>query len=250
VAAGPAVGSPATALIVAAGSGDRLGAGGPKALVEVAGRPMYEYSLDACLAAEQVSQVVIAVPPGRGADFRAAAGTSVTRSAGPGESREARPAGNPTVRLVEGGATRSESVAAALALVETDLVLVHDAARPLVTPGLIDDAVAALSGAPGLDGVIAAAPVTDTVKQVTGDGRVVRTLDRSELVAVQTPQVFRRAALAEAIASGDPRSATDDASLIEADGGAVGVLAAPSFNIKVTVLKDILLAEALLAERN
>ncbi len=229
--AGPENGGPAAALIVAAGSGERLGAGGPKALVPLAGRAMFEYSLEACQEAESIGPIVIAVPPDRIEAFRKLVGQS-------------------PVRLTAGGATRSQSVAAGLALIDTELVVVHDAARPLVTSSLIDEAVAALRSTAGLDAVIAAAPVTDTVKRVDSDGRVSETLDRSELRAVQTPQVFRRRALLAAIAAGDLESATDDASLIEADGGSVAVLAAPSFNIKVTVPEDIAFAEALLADRN
>ena len=229
--AGPENGGPAAALIVAAGSGERLGAGGPKALVPLAGRAMFEYSLEACQEAESIGPIVIAVPPDRIEAFRQLVGQS-------------------PVRLTAGGATRSQSVAAGLALIDTELVVVHDAARPLVTSSLIDEAVAALASTAGLDAVIAAAPVTDTVKRVDSDGRVSETLDRSELRAVQTPQVFRRRALLAAIAAGDLESATDDASLIEADGGSVAVLAAPSFNIKVTVPEDIAFAEALLADRN
>jgi 2-C-methyl-D-erythritol 4-phosphate cytidylyltransferase len=128
--------------------------------------------------------------------------------------------------------------------------VVHDAARPLVTAALIDEAVAALEAAPELDAVIAAGAVTDTVKRVDSRGMVIETLDRSTLRSIQTPQVFRREALLAAIASGDLETATDDASLIEADGGAVAVLAAPSFNIKVTVPEDMAFAEALLSDRN
>jgi 2-C-methyl-D-erythritol 4-phosphate cytidylyltransferase len=255
VAAGPANGVPAAALIVAAGSGERLGAGGPKALVPLAGRAMFEYSLDACLAAERIGDIVIAVPPGRVEAFRervaavaVSAGAEVVSGRRDG-ARTGSVEGLP-VRLVEGGETRSRSVAAGLELIASELVVVHDAARPLVTPFLIDETVAALEAAAGIDAVIAAAPVTDTVKRVDSGGRVVETLDRSTLRAIQTPQVFRREALRAAIAAGDLENATDDASLIEANGGSVAVLTAPSFNIKVTVPEDVARAEALLADRN
>ncbi len=194
---------------------------------------MYEYSLDAFRAASRIGRIVVAIPPGRKDDFTP----------------------DPGVMLVEGGPARSLSVANGLAAIAsdshtTDLVVVHDAARPLVTPELIDSLVALFESSPDADSVIAAAPVTDTVKRVDVIGRVEDTLDRSELRAVQTPQVFRRAALAAAIASGDPEKATDDASLIEAAGGSVVVMDSPSFNIKVTVPQDLLFAEALLADRN
>lgn len=209
----------ATALIVAAGSGQRLGAGVPKALVPVNGRPMFEWSLAACLAAARVGRIVIAVPPGSAGEFTAAGAD-----------------------LVEGGASRSESVANGLGMVTSDLVLVHDAARPLVTPELIDAAIDALERDRASDAVIAAAPVTDTIKRVGADGEVTGTLDRSELRSVQTPQVFRTEALRRAIAGGDLENATDDAFLIESAGGRVTVLDSPPGNIKVTVPSDIELA--------
>lgn len=221
----------AAALIVAAGSGERLGAGGPKALVELCGRPMYEYALEACLGADRIGPVVIAVPPGQAGAFEAA-----IRVDG--------------VELVEGGTTRSRSVAAGLEAIDTDLVLVHDAARPMLTPGLADACVEALEAAPDAAAVIAAAAVTDTVKRVDSDGAVTGTLERSELRAVQTPQVFRRPALIAAIAAGDLDNATDDAYLIESAGGTVLVFDAPSSNLKVTVPEDLRLAELMLKARN
>lgn len=242
----------AAALIVAAGSGERLGTGGPKALVELAGRPMYEYSLDACHAAASVGTVVIAVPPGTAAEFSAAVGADAPRAQnGQPPALQAGVTGTvASLRLVDGGSTRSHSVAAGLALIDAELVVVHDAARPLVSPDLIDEAVAALEASPEIDAVIAAAPVTDTIKSVGGSGLVDSTLDRSKLRSVQTPQVFRRAALVAAIACGDLENATDDASLVESAGGSVAVLDSPSFNIKVTVPEDLAFAEAMLAERN
>src|SRR5262249_42434331 len=124
-----------------------------------------------------------------------------------------------------------------------------DAARPLVTVELVRACVEALDE--GVDAAIAAAPVTDTVKEADGDGRVVRTLDRSRLWAVQTPQVFRRAALERALAQPDEvvAAATDDASLVEALGGTVRVVAATPANLKITTALDLALAETLLARR-
>jgi 2-C-methyl-D-erythritol 4-phosphate cytidylyltransferase len=195
---------------------------------------MYEYSLEACLASGRVGPVVVAVPPGQAGEFAAA-----TDVADPQR-----------VRLVDGGATRSRSVAAGLALIGTEIVLVQDAARPMLTPELIDACVEALEADPGAAAAIAAAKVTDTVKRVGEDGVVEETLDRSRLRAVQTPQVFRRAALAgaleSALASGDVDNATDDAFLIESAGGKVIVVDAPSGNIKVTVPEDLRLAEMLI----
>ncbi len=212
----------ATAVIVAAGSGERLGAGGPKALVEVAGRPLYEWSLLACEDATRVEATVIAVPPGELPAFEAAGAT-----------------------VVAGGPSRSESVLNALERVTGELVAIHDAARPLVTPEHFDAAISTLAGSPGLDGVIVAAPVPDTVKRVDPEGRVTGTHDRSNLRLAQTPQVFRTAALRSAIAAGDPAGATDDASLVEANGGSVGVVELPLPNPKLTWPGDMDVIEAL-----
>jgi len=215
------------ALIVAAGSGERLGAGGPKALVELAGRPLYAWSVDAFRKATHVDRIFVAVPPGKAGFFT-----------------------EPGIITVEGGETRSHSVANGLAAITADgdpgIVVVHDAARPLVSPALIDAAVIGLDSDTELHALIAAAPMTDTVKRLGDEGLVVETLDRSELVAVQTPQVFRVASLLEAAASGDLAAATDDASLVEAAGGAVGVIESSSGNIKVTVPGDLELAAHLL----
>lgn len=220
----------AVALVVAAGSGRRLGAGGPKALVECAGRPLLAWSLDALLAAPEIAEVVVALPAGV-------------------DAAGLLPAG---VRGVEGGAERSLSVRAALAAASEgpELVLVHDAARPLLTPELIAACIAAAT-APDVDGAVAAAAVTDTIKEAGEDGAVLRTLDRSRLWAVQTPQVFRRDALATALAQADARlvAATDDASLIEAQGGTVVIVPAAIENLKVTTPADLERATALLEAR-
>jgi 2-C-methyl-D-erythritol 4-phosphate cytidylyltransferase len=214
-------------VIAAAGSGQRLGAGGPKALVEVAGRPLLDWSLDAFRAAEGVDEIVVAAPPGS-------------------EEEIARPG----VVAVAGGEHRSESVANALELCGGEIVVVHDAARPLVTPGLIDAVVSELAAEEAAAGVIAAAPVTDTIKQVGDAGQVERTLDRSGLWAVQTPQAFRaealRSALSDARALAD---ATDDAMLVERAGGRILIHSAPPENIKVTTPFDLRVAELLLRER-
>lgn len=212
----------ATAIVVAAGSGERLGAGGAKALVEVAGRPMYEWSLIACEDAARIGQVVIAVPPGEGGSFEV--GDAV---------------------LVEGGATRSESVAAGLAEADGEIIAIHDAARPMATPELFDAAVSALVGDPDLDGVVVAAPVSDTIKEVSPDGLILATPDREGLMAARTPQVFRREALSQALAGDRLAVATDDSSLVEAVGGSVAVIELPGANPKVTWPEDLDVVEAL-----
>jgi 2-C-methyl-D-erythritol 4-phosphate cytidylyltransferase len=214
----------AVALIVAAGRGERLGSGGPKALVTLGGRPMLQWSVDALRAVEAVQRIVVALP----AD---AVGQAPAGTVG-----------------VAGGAVRSESVRLALAAAgDGDPVIVHDAARPLAPPELFDRALSQLSSSRA-DAVIAAAPVADTVKEVSADGHTVaRTLDRSRLWAVQTPQVFRREILERALASDDLLArATDDAWLVEQLGGTVQVIESGSPNIKVTNVTDLRLAELLL----
>jgi 2-C-methyl-D-erythritol 4-phosphate cytidylyltransferase len=210
-----------TAVIAAAGSGERLGAGGPKAFVPLGGRPMIAWSLDACRACGSVAAIVVAVPPGHAHDLQ-------------------------EVVMVEGGATRAESVANALGAVDTELVAIHDAARPLLTPELLDDLVARLVASPDADAIIAAAPVTDTVKKVDGE-RIVQTLDRTELWGAQTPQVFRTEALRSALRSA--RTVTDEAMLIEAAGGKVLVHDPGVANLKVTTPTDLSVAELLLRDR-
>ena len=150
---------------------------------------------------------------------------------------------------VPGGATRSESVRAALRVCPGDAaVIVHDAARPLVAPELFRAVLAALADA---DAAVAAAPVTDTVKEADADLRVTRTLDRSRLWSVQTPQAFRRDALEAALAAPDEvlAQATDDAWLVERAGGTVRVVESSPENFKVTTPYDLRVAELLLAQR-
>jgi 2-C-methyl-D-erythritol 4-phosphate cytidylyltransferase len=206
-------------IIPAAGSGQRLGSNGPKAFVVVGGRPLLDWSVDALSAV--CSRVVVAVPEGleEGLD------------------------------RVRGGRVRSESVRLALAAApEASVVVVHDAARPLVTPELVSQCIDALSG---VDGAIAAAPMTDTVKEAGDGGVVERTLDRSRLWRIQTPQVFRADVLRRALDVSDDAlaAATDDAALVEAAGGTIRVVEAPADNIKVTRPVDLALAELLLEQR-
>jgi 2-C-methyl-D-erythritol 4-phosphate cytidylyltransferase len=200
--------------------------GEPKAFVALAGRPMLEWSIDALKAVPAVEAIVVALPAGW---------------------EEPAPAG--TIG-VPGGAHRSLSVRAALAAAAGDPVVVHDAARPLLTPAIVNAALDELE-LHGCDAVIAAAPVTDTIKQAD-EGLVVRTLERSSLWAVQTPQVFRRAALERALSAPDDvlATATDDAWLVERAGGSVRVVAAPHENLKVTTAADLQVAELALRERS
>ena len=214
-------------MIAAAGSGERLGAGGPKAFVELAGRPLLDWSLDAFQAAGSIGEIVVAVPP----------------------AEETAVAERGFIAVV-GGEHRSESVARALELCGGEVVVVHDAARPLVTPALINAVVDRLATDEDAAGAIAAAPVTDTIKQADEAGRVERTLDRDVLWAIQTPQAFRADALREALS--DPDSlpeATDDAMLVERRGGRVLIHESSRDNIKVTTPVDLRVAELLVRER-
>ena len=214
----------AVALVVAAGQGERLGSERPKALVPVGGRPLYEWSVAALRASRRIDLIVLALPPGVPAI--------------------------PGLLCVEGGAARSDSVRNALAAAppDADPILIQDAARPLLTRELVE---AVLDGLDGADAAIAAAPVTDTTKECDGDKIVVRTLDRSHLWAVQTPQVFRREALERALgrAPDEVANATDEALLVERYGGRVRVVPAPRENLKITTTLDLLVAEQLLAMR-
>jgi 2-C-methyl-D-erythritol 4-phosphate cytidylyltransferase len=220
------------AIIVAAGSGARLGAGRPKAFVALAGRPMVAWSLDA-IAAAGVPRAIVAVPPGHGA----AAEEALAGAAGD------FPLG---FVLVEGGATRSASVRNALAAAgDVDAVAVHDAARPMVAAELFTATLGALEET---DAAIAAARVTDTIKEAGPDGIVVRTHDRSRLWAIQTPQAFRADVLRRALDVPDDvlAEATDDAWLVERAGGSVRVVESSPANFKVTTPHDLALAESLL----
>jgi 2-C-methyl-D-erythritol 4-phosphate cytidylyltransferase len=146
---------------------------------------------------------------------------------------------------VEGGATRSASVRKALeAAPEATVVVVHDAARPLVTAELVRECLDALDG---VDGVVAASPMSDTVHIASPENLVRETPNRATLWAAQTPQVFRADILRQALAGGD--SATDEAALVAAIGGTVRLIEGPSDNIKVTTPTDLRLAEALLRDR-
>ncbi len=214
----------AVALVVAAGRGERLGSTGPKTLVELGGRPMLDWSVAALRAVAAITEIVVALPSGVSAPDGCIG--------------------------VTGGEVRSASVRAALAAASpgAGVVLVHDGARPLVTPALIEAVLAALDG---VDCAIAAAPVTDTIKEVDAEGIVVRTLERSRLRSVQTPQVFTRTALERALAmpSEMVAAATDEAWLVERAGGRVAVVDAPAENLKVTTPRDLRVAEQLLAAR-
>jgi 2-C-methyl-D-erythritol 4-phosphate cytidylyltransferase len=208
---------------------------------------MIEWSIDAFRACDSVRSIVVAAPPGHVHDL-----------------------GGHDLAVVAGGATRAQSVANALAAVGTELVAIHDAARPLLTSELFEKVVATLVADPDAAAAIAATPLTDTVKKVTPHpdpatrptfpvaeeenvGLVVeRTLNRSSLWAAQTPQVFRTAALRAALEVDEATrdAATDEAMLLEAAGGTVLIQPASPHNLKVTTPADLKLAALLLEERS
>lgn len=231
----------ALALLLAAGSGDRLGAALPKAFVELARKPLLQWSLDVLAGCDAVDRIVLALPPNA-----AEAPQAVTSCAAmpPGVTLPA------DAICVPGAAMRSGSVARALAVAGPgDPVLVHDAARPLLTADLVKRTLRALDDE-SIECAIAAAPVTDTIKQTSGDPPIVaHTLDRSGLWAVQTPQVFRRGSLERALAVPDEvlAQATDDASLLERAGARVAIVPSSVQNLKVTTAFDLKLAELLLS---
>ncbi|WP_431905205.1 2-C-methyl-D-erythritol 4-phosphate cytidylyltransferase [Micromonospora carbonacea] len=215
-------------LVPAAGAGVRLGPGAPKALRPLAGEPLLVHAVRRIAAAASVHTIVVAAP--------AAEVDAVRDLLAPVAP----------VTVVPGGAERQASVAAALAAVPAgpEIILVHDAARALTPPELVESVAAAVRS--GHDAVIPVLPVVDTIKEV-GPGEVVLgTVDRSALRAVQTPQGFRRAVLTGAHeAAGDPL--TDDAGLVEKQGVPVVCVPGSEHALKVTRPFDLALAEHLLA---
>lgn len=227
------------AVIVAGGTGERFGADGGKQLALVAGAPVLLHTVRAFARCSAVDAIVVVVSPERVEEYRA---------------RAVEPVGSAAViAVVPGGATRQRSVHAGLEAVpaEADVIIVHDGARPLVTPATIEQAVTALCGDATLDGVVVGHPSYDTLKAVDQSRRIDRTLDRSAVWAAQTPQVFRAAALREAYAHASEHGVegTDDAALVEATGGHVLMIEGPRDNIKVTVAEDLRFVAHVLAER-
>ena len=218
------------ALLVAAGAGARLGIDRPKAFAELAGRPLLAESLDRLDRCPWVDAIVVAAPPGWEE---------------PVILLSEELAASKVVACVTGGATRAESVRLALGEVvdEALVVLVHDAARPLVDDAVVERVLGPL--AEGYDGVVPALPVPDTLKRIEGQ-RVVETVPRADLAAAQTPQAFLAGSLRRAYA-GDLPDATDCASLVERAGGRVAVVDGDPRLVKVTNAADLALVESLLA---
>lgn len=226
----------AGAIVVGAGGGRRLG-GVEKAFLPLLGRPLLCYAVDTFERAPEIDEVCLVLAAGsvpRGRDLVQASGW------------------RKVVAVVAGGTERQDSVRAGLAALSgCEWVLVHDAARPLVTPRTIREG---LDAARDTGAAIAASPVRDTLKRGQGNGDVVHvgaTVDRAGLWAAQTPQVFRTSVLRAAFAAAGERAAafTDDASLVEAIGGQVRLFAGGVANLKITHPEDVEIAEALLAHR-
>ena len=209
-------------IVVAAGSGTRLGLGRPKAFIDVAGRTLAQRSIDAVRSADSSAQIVLVVPAEHDLD-------------------------HPGVTVVTGGATRHESVMAGLTALEpdVDIVLVHDAARALASPNLITRVVEEVraSGA----GVVPALAVSDAIKRVDANGNVAESVDRSQLAAVQTPQGFPRAELEAAYASVVADDHNDDAAVYIFSGRRVHTIPGEVNAFKITTLGDLERAQALLA---
>jgi 2-C-methyl-D-erythritol 4-phosphate cytidylyltransferase len=218
------------AVLAAAGRGERLGSDRPKAFARLGDRPLLAESLERLENSDWIDAIVVAAPP----EWEEPA-ILLAEELGAGKVGS----------VVTGGASRSESVRLGLAEVADDaaVVLVHDAARPLVPEAVIERLLAPLGE--GWDGVVPGLPVSDTVKRVEGD-RVVETLPRGELVAVQTPQAFVASVLRDALA-GDVSDASDCASLVEARGGRVKVVEGDRRLLKVTSPEDLSQVEAWLA---
>ena len=221
-------------VLVAAGQGARMG-GADKGALEISGRSVLRYAIDALVPVAQLVVVVVAAD-------RVAAWEAI---------RVAEQWPTPT-EIIAGGAVRQESVRIGLALLQErggcDIVVIHDGARPLVTTAIIR---ACIEAAEREGAAIVAAPVTDTIKRVMG-GQIVETLDRASLWAAQTPQAFRWQLLQDAFAWSDLRGAvptTDEASLVEAYGQPVSVVRGDRANIKITEPDDLIVAHALLKAR-
>ena len=212
------------AVLAAAGSGDRLGSDRPKAFARLGDEPLLAQSLKRLDDSDWVDFIVVAAPPGWEEP-------AILLAEELGCSKVSA--------CVTGGVTRGESVAKALAEVPEDaaVVLVHDAARPLVSDEVIERVLMALNE--GWDGALPGLRLADTIKRVDDEGRIVETLNRDELRAVQTPQAFVASVLRDAYAEGDAAVATDCSSLVEARGGRIKVVEGDPKLIKITDAADL-----------
>jgi 2-C-methyl-D-erythritol 4-phosphate cytidylyltransferase/2-C-methyl-D-erythritol 2,4-cyclodiphosphate synthase len=222
-------------IVVAAGSGTRLGAPEPKAFVPVAGRTILEHALRGVFSMADAAQVIVVAPAAQLDDARAIA----ERVAGPAVDH---------VSVVAGGDTRQQSVTAGLAVLEAhiDIVLVHDSARAFTPPSQFEAVVAGVRATGG--GIVPGLAVADTIKQLDWTGAVERTVDRSQLVAVQTPQGFPRDGLLAAYAAAS-EDYTDDAAVFAAGGLPVTVVDGDALAFKITTPWDLQRAESIAGER-
>jgi 2-C-methyl-D-erythritol 4-phosphate cytidylyltransferase len=217
------------AVVPAAGSGERLAAGIPKAFYQLDGRTLVERAVDGLLESGVIDRVVVAVPADRTDRAKLILGRDAT--------------------IVAGGANRGDSVSRALAAVdgadEPEFVLVHDAARALTPPALVARVVEALRA--GHPAVVPALPVADTIKAVDANGAVLGTPERAGLRAVQTPQGFTTELLLRAYKQAGTADFTDDASLVEHIGGQVQIVDGDPLAFKITTKLDLLLAQAIVS---
>ncbi|MET4582613.1 2-C-methyl-D-erythritol 4-phosphate cytidylyltransferase/2-C-methyl-D-erythritol 2,4-cyclodiphosphate synthase [Conyzicola nivalis] len=227
-------GSTVAIIVVAAGSGTRLGEPEPKALVSIGGQTILEHALTRVFSLADAAQVIVVAPAARLDDARALA----LRIAGAAADH---------VTVVAGGDTRQQSVEAGLAVLEptVDVVLVHDSARSFTPASQFEAVISAVRSTGG--GIIPGLAVADTIKQLDWTGAVERTVDRSQLVAVQTPQGFPRAALIDAYARA-AEDYTDDAAVFAAAGLPVTVVDGDPLAFKITTQWDLRRAESILGE--
>ena len=220
------------AIIVAGGAGTRLGTSAPKAFIPLGGMPMFIHSLVRFDAHEAINTIILVVPP----DMIPEAQTIVSNH----HHKKA-------LLIVPGGAHRWQSVNSGVQASQAEWVLIHDAARPFVTDAVIDAVLEKISA---YDCVITATPEVDTIRRFSKD-RALETIDRSQLVRVGTPQLFRAVPLKESfLLAGNMQSApTDEAMLMEALGVPVGIAWGDPLNFKITTPSDLALAEALCAAR-
>ena len=219
------------AVVVAAGRGDRLGLDRPKAFAKLGGRPLLAESLERLEGSDWVDSIVVVAP-----EELEEPSILLAEEIGAGK----------VTACVPGGATRAESVRAGVAEIgaEALVVLVHDAARPLLVAEVVERVLAPLGE--GWDGAVPALPVADTLKRAADDGTVLETVDRTGLHAVQTPQAFLAAVLREAL-TGDLAETSDCAALVERRGGRVRVVEGDRRLLKVTTQADLDFVESLLS---
>lgn len=216
-----------TAIIVAAGSGTRFGAGRPKQFVEILGKPLLAHTIERFESCPAVDRIVLVLPASEVENFPKIFSSPKLK------------------KIVAGGRTRAESVSNGLRVVapETEIVAVHDGARPLVS---IEEIEKTLAAARETGAACLVAPVSDTVKEVSG-GKIIRTVDRTSLRRALTPQCFRLEILQKAFSEADlSEAATDECFLVEKAGYEISVVDGSPKNIKITTPEDLILAEALL----